>query len=56
MAESAAQSIVAGETLGLGSGSAVARFAKALGERIKSESIRISVRALLDAVLHAGAR
>jgi ribose 5-phosphate isomerase A len=43
MAESAAQGIVDGEILGLGSGSAVARFAKVLGERIKSESINISV-------------
>ncbi|HXQ91734.1 MAG TPA: ribose-5-phosphate isomerase A, partial [Nitrososphaerales archaeon] len=43
MAESAAENIVAGEILGLGSGSAVARFAKALGQRIKSESIKISV-------------
>jgi len=43
MAESAAENIVAGEILGLGSGSAVARFARALGQRIKSESIKISV-------------
>src|SRR3984885_3781739 len=43
MAESAAQSIVEGEILGLGSGSAVARFAKALGKRVQAESIKISV-------------
>ena len=32
-----------GDLIGLGSGSAVARFAKALGERAKKESLKISI-------------
>jgi ribose 5-phosphate isomerase A len=43
MAEAAAQAIESGDLLGLGSGSAVARFAKALGKRIKSDSTKVSV-------------
>jgi ribose 5-phosphate isomerase A len=43
MAEAIAGEISAGELLGLGSGSAVARFAKALGKRAKSESLKIEV-------------
>jgi len=43
MAEAVAQSLTAGDLLGLGSGSAVAKFARAFGQRIRSESIRIEV-------------
>ncbi|MGI0091643.1 MAG: ribose 5-phosphate isomerase A [Nitrososphaerales archaeon] len=44
MAKSAARNLVrSSEILGLGSGSAVARFAKALGERVKKDSIEITV-------------
>lgn len=43
MAESAVQMVSSGDELGLGSGSAVARFAKALGRRVKSEPIKVTV-------------
>ncbi len=44
MAAHAAENLLKnGDTLGLGSGSAVARFAKALGERVKKEALKISV-------------
>ena len=44
MAEHVAKELVKnGDLLGLGSGSAVARFANALGKRVKKESLRISV-------------
>lgn len=44
MAESAAANLVSDSLiLGLGSGSAVARFARALGKRIRNESLKISV-------------
>jgi ribose 5-phosphate isomerase A len=44
MAQSAAKDLITkGSVLGLGSGSAVARFAKALGDRVKRESLDITV-------------
>jgi len=44
MAKSAAHDLVkSSDVLGLGSGSAVAWFAKALGQRVKKESLKISV-------------
>jgi hypothetical protein len=43
MAEAAAENVSSGDLLGLGSGSAVARFSKALGRRIKSEAIKVSI-------------
>lgn len=43
MAEAVAKSLTAGEVLGLGSGSAVARFARAFGQRVKLESIKVEV-------------
>jgi len=43
MAEAAAQEVSSDDFLGLGSGSAVARFAKALGRRVKSEQLRFGV-------------
>lgn len=43
MAVAVAQSMTAGDILGLGSGSAVARFARAFGQRVRSESIKVEV-------------
>ncbi len=43
MVEAVAQSIENGALLGLGSGSSVARFAKALGKLVRSGSIKIAV-------------
>jgi ribose 5-phosphate isomerase A len=43
MAEAVAGSLSPNELLGLGSGSAVAKFTKALGKRVKSESLKIFV-------------
>jgi ribose 5-phosphate isomerase A len=44
LAQSAARDLVAkGSVLGLGSGSSVARFAKALGDRVKRESLNVTV-------------
>ncbi len=44
MSKSAAQNLVPNScVLGLGSGSSVARFAKALGQRAKKESLRVAV-------------
>jgi ribose 5-phosphate isomerase A len=43
MAESISQEIGSEDLLGLGSGSAVSRFAKALGKRVKSESLAVRV-------------
>lgn len=44
LAESAARELIRNsDVLGLGSGSAVARFARALGERVKNEGLKISI-------------
>jgi ribose 5-phosphate isomerase A len=44
MAKTAARDLVrTTDVLGLGSGSAVARFAKALGERVKKESLKVII-------------
>jgi len=43
MAEAVAGSLSENDLLGLGSGSAVARFAKALGRRVKTEQLKIHV-------------
>jgi len=43
LVDAAADSISGGDLLGLGSGSAVARFAKALGHRVKTESLEVII-------------
>ena len=44
MAKTVAQELIrSSDVLGLGSGSAVARFAKALGERVKKESLKVTI-------------
>ncbi|MDG6922374.1 MAG: hypothetical protein JRN67_03655 [Nitrososphaerota archaeon] len=44
LAKKAAGELVKNEDiLGLGSGSAVARFAKALGERVRKESLKVTI-------------